>query len=62
MPELLKVGELVLHRAGGPILTIASIEGDDVTVTWTTPSGEPRTRTFKADTLLRPIAPGPPRS
>jgi len=44
--DQLNPGDLVRLRSGGPLMTIHSINGDNIDCQWFTPSGELQSATF----------------
>ena len=54
-------GELVRLRSGSPLMTVNSIEGDEVICMWTTEFGEFSTGTFPVAALVAVGGPGGPK-
>jgi len=53
-----KIGDVVQLRSGGPLMTVASVRGDDVVCSWFEKTKH-KNATFKAAQLVKP---GPRRS
>jgi uncharacterized protein YodC (DUF2158 family) len=53
MAHNFKVGETVKLNSGGPLMTVDSINGEDIYCEWFDDKGQHQGRTFKAHTLTR---------
>ena len=52
---VLRTGDLVHLRSGGPLMTVARVQGDEVTCDWSTENGEVRSNTYRIAELSAPI-------
>ena len=52
---VLKPGDLVHLRSGGPLMTVDTVEGDQVTCYWSTEFGATRSGSFRIAQLSAPI-------
>ena len=57
----LHAGDLVRVRSGGPLMTVASVAGDQVKCSWTDWLGGLRSESFPISTLQGPIVPPIPQ-
>src|ERR1700750_1417245 len=49
----LQHGDLARLRSGGPVMTVASIRGNQVDCFWTDGDGQPNAESFPVDVLLK---------
>jgi uncharacterized protein YodC (DUF2158 family) len=54
-PPLLRTGDLVRLRSGGPLMTVRSTEGDQVNCYWSTDEGNVLNGSFPVADLTAPL-------
>ncbi len=52
---LLRAGDLVRVRSGGPLMTVTSVQGDQVNCSWTNWDGRLESQTFPIGALNLPL-------
>lgn len=52
---LLRAGDLVRVRSGGPLMTVTSVQGDQVSCSWTDWDGRLESQTFPVGALNLPL-------
>jgi uncharacterized protein YodC (DUF2158 family) len=53
MAEKFELGETVRLRSGGPLMTVDSINGDEIWCEWFDDKNQPQARSYKAHTLTK---------
>jgi uncharacterized protein YodC (DUF2158 family) len=56
----LQAGDLVRLRSGGPLMIVKSVQGDQVTCSWSEEGGKLQSSSFSIAMLTAPVTPPPP--